>query len=162
MGLAVAGTLSSFLIRKVIVDTSGDSPFSSHPDLRVLLFNFGLALLVSLLFSMAPAFRFLYPDFINSLKQQTATASSSNLRFRRLSVGLQIGLSLVLLIGAGLFVQTLRNLRKVDLGFVSEHLVSFGIDPQLAGYSADQVAGLHRRVLHTLTALPGVALGRRR
>jgi predicted permease len=156
VGLAVAGTLSSFLIRKVIVDTSGDLPFSSQPDLRVLLFNFGLALLVSLLFSMAPAFRFLYPDLINSLKQQTATASGSNLRFRRLSVGLQIGLSLVLLIGAGLFVQTLRNLRKVDLGFVSEHLLSFGIDPQLAGYNADQVAGLHRRILHTLTTLPGV------
>jgi putative ABC transport system permease protein len=156
VGLAVAGTLSSFLIRKVIVDTSGDLPFSSHPDLRVLLFNFGLALLVSLLFSMAPAFRFLYPDLVSSLKQQTATASGSNLRFRRLSVGLQICLSLILLIGAGLFVQTLRNLRNVDLGFVSEHLVSFGIDPQLAGYSADQVAGLHRRILRTLTALPGV------
>lgn len=155
-GLAVAGTLSSFLIRKVIVDTSGDLPFSSRPDLRVLLFNFGLALLVSLLFSLAPAFRFLYPDLVNSLKQQTATASGSNLRFRRLSVSLQIGLSLILLIGAGLFVQTLRNLRTVNLGFVSEHLLSFGIDPQLAGYGADQVAGLHRRVLRTLTALPGV------
>jgi putative ABC transport system permease protein len=122
----------------------------------VLLFNFALALVVSLLFSIAPAFRFLDPDLINSLKQQTSTSSSGNLRFRRLSVGLQIGLSLVLLIGAGLFVQTLRHLRSTSVGFEREHLVSFGIDPQLAGYKAEQVPALHERILHTMAALPGV------
>ncbi len=155
-GLAAAPALSSFLIRRIIADPTVDLPFSSQPDLRVLSFNFALALLVSLLFSMAPAFRFLYPDLVNSLKQQTSTSSGSNLRFRRISVGLQIALSLVLLIGAGLFVQTLRHLRSVNVGFEHEHLLSFGIDPQLAGYKTEQVAPLRRRILHTLAALPGV------
>ncbi len=62
----------------------------------------------------------------------------------------------MLLIGAGLFVQTLRHLRDASLGFEREHLVSFGIDPQLAGYKAEQVPALHERILHTMAALPGV------
>ena len=124
VGIAIAPALSSFLIRHVVSDPTVDLPFSSQPDLRVFLFNFALALVVSLLFSMAPSFRFLCPDLVNSLKQQSGTATGGNLRFRRVSVGLQIGLSLLLLVGAGLFVQTLRHLRNVDVGFEREHLLS--------------------------------------
>ncbi len=156
LGLVLAPLLSSVLVHNVINDPSAGLPFAARPDLRVLLFNFALAVGASLLFSLAPAVRFLYPDLVNSLKQKSATASASNLRFRRISVALQIGLSLVLLIGAGLFVQTLRNLRNADPGFVTEHLLSFGIDPQLAGYKDAQVPELHRRILQALTALPGV------
>ncbi len=156
LGLTLAPLLSSVLIHNVVIDPSAGLPFAARPDLRVLLFNFALAFVVSLLFSLAPAVRFLYPDLVNSLNQQTATASGSNLRFRRISVGLQISLSLVLLIGAGLFVQTLRNLRNVDPGFATEHLLSFGIDPQLAGYKDAQVPELHRRIMQALTGLPGV------
>ena len=152
-GIVLAPTLSSVLIRKVVQDPTSELPFSAHPDLRVLLFNFGLALLVSLLFSLAPALRFLYPDLVNSLKQQSATATETNLRFRRISVALQISLSLMLLIGAGTFVQTLHNLRSVDVGFVSEHLLSFGIDPQLAGYKTEQVPELDQRIIRTMSAL---------
>ncbi|HEY1730527.1 MAG TPA: ABC transporter permease [Terriglobales bacterium] len=156
LGLLLAPSVSLVLARKLITDTTGDLPFSVQPDHRVLLFNFSLALLASLLFSLAPALRFLHPDLVNSLKQQSATAGGSNLRFRRLSVGLQISLSLLLLMGAGLFVQTLRNLRKVDVGFATDHLVSFGIDPQLAGYKEDQGAPLRDRIMRSLSALPGV------
>ncbi len=155
LGLLLAPVVSSLLARRLVTDTTGDLPFSAHPDHRVLLFNFSLALLVSLLFSLAPALRFVHPDLVNSLKQQSATATGSNLRFRRLSVGLQISLSLLLLMGAGLFVQTLRNLRQVELGFVTDHLLSFGIDPQLDGYRDDQAAALRQRILRSLSALPG-------
>ena len=155
-GVFLAPALSSILARRLVGDPTNPVPFSSRPDLRVLLFNFALALVVSLLFSAAPALRFLCPDLVNSLKQQTGTASAGNLRFRRASVALQIGLSLLLLIGAGLFVQTLRNLRRVDVGFTTDHLVGFGIDPQLAGYNENQVRGLHRRILQSLAAVPGV------
>lgn len=156
LGMALVPVVSSLLARKLVSDSTGDLPFSVTPDHRVLLFNFGLALLVSLLFSVAPALRFLHPDLVNSLKQQSGTASGSNLRFRRLSVGLQIGLSLLLLMAAGLFVQTLRNLRDVNVGFATDHLVSFGIDPQLAGYKSDQGPALQERIVHSLSALPGV------
>jgi len=155
LAVLLAPAVSTLLARRLVTDPTVDMPFSTQPDHRVLLFNFGLALLVAVLFSLAPALRFLHPDLVGSLKQQTGTASGAPLRFRRFSVGLQIGLSLLLLIGAGLFVQTLRNLGSVDLGFSSDHLLSFGIDPQLAGYKTEQVAALHQRILQTIQSLPG-------
>ena len=82
--------------------------------------------------------------------------SGGPLRFRRLSVAVQIGLSLLLLVGAGLFVRTLRNLKTLDLGFTPDHLITFKIDPRLAGYSKEQTAPLYQRVLERLQGLPGV------
>ena len=70
-GLLFAPLVSAFLVRRIAGDTATEMPFSAHPDLRILLFNFGLAFLVSVLFSLAPALRFLHPDLVNSLKQQT-------------------------------------------------------------------------------------------
>jgi predicted permease len=155
LGLLLAPAITSVLVRAVFTDPTAEKPFSTHPDLRILAFNFAIAFLVSVLFSLAPALRFLHPDLANSLKQQTVTASGAPLRFRRVSVGVQIGLSLLLLIAAGLFVRTLRNLRAVDVGFATDHLVSFGVNPRLAGYEPEQVQALNRRILQTLAALPG-------
>ena len=156
VGLLLAPTVSALLIRRVADASRAEVPLSWHPDLRILLFNFGLAFVVSLLFSLAPALRFLRPDLVNSLKQQTTTISGGPLRFRRLSVAVQIGLSLILLVGAGLFVRTLYNLRNVDTGFVTDHLLSFGVDPALAGYKPAQIVPLHNRILRALAAQPGV------
>jgi putative ABC transport system permease protein len=115
-----------------------------------------VAFVVSILFSLAPALRFLRPDLVSSLKQQSATAAGSPLRFRRISVGAQIAVSLLLLIGAGLFARTLKNLRAVDVGFVSDHMATFKVNPRLAGYQAGQMQALNQRVLDNLAALPGV------
>ena len=136
--------------------TPTELAFNPNPDLRILLFAFALAFLVALAFSLAPALHFLNPDLVTSLKQQTVSSSGTRLRFRRILVGVQIGLSLLLLIGAGLFVRTLRNLQSVDLGFTSDHLLGFNVNPRLAGYQPDQVDALNRRILDTLAALPGV------
>ena len=155
LGLLLAPAVTANLARHFAGDPAGDLPFTTNPDHRVLLFNFALALLVALLFSLAPALRFLHPDLIGSLKQQNATASGESLRLRRLWVGLQIGLSLLLLIGAGLFVKTLRNLKSVDLGFASDHLLSFGVDPPLAGYKPEQSKALHQRIVRALEVLSG-------
>ena len=155
LGLLMAPAVSSLLIHRIAGDTAPDLPFSSSVDARILLFTFALALVVSLLFSLAPALRFLHPDLANSLKQQSTTSGGGQLRFRRALVAVQIGLSLLLLVGAGLFVRTLHNLRTLDVGFATDHLVSFGINPRLAGYQTDQVFPLYRRVLQTLSALPG-------
>ncbi len=155
LGLLLAPAVSAVLIRRIAGDSATDLPFSSSVDTRVLLFNFALALAVSLLFSLAPALRFLHPDLANSLKQQSTTSSGGPLRFRRVLVGAQISLSLLLLIGAGLFVRTLHNLRALDVGFATDHLVSFGVNPRLSGYQPEQVFPLYRRVTQTLSALPG-------
>ncbi len=155
LALLIAPAISRFLVRMVFTDPSMEIPFSTSPDVRVLTFNFAVAIAVSVLFSLAPALRFLRPNLVDSLKQQTATAAGSPLRFRRISVGTQIGVSLLLLIGAGLFVRTLRNLRAVDVGFPTDHLVTFGFNPRFAGYQSEQLQALNRRVLDRLAAVPG-------
>ena len=150
LGLLLAPVISRVLIRRIAGDSATEMPFTASPDLRVMLFAFGLVFLVSVAFSMAPALRFLHPDLVSSLKQQSTTGSGGQLRFRRLSVALQIGLSLLLLIGSGLFVRTLENLRSEDVGFTTSHLVGFGINPRLAGYQPEQTFELYRRVERTL------------
>ncbi|HEY4962355.1 MAG TPA: ABC transporter permease, partial [Terriglobales bacterium] len=152
LGVVLAPAVSQLLIRRLLGGTSTELPFNPNPDLRVLFFAFGLAFLVSLAFSLAPAVHFLKPDLVSALKQQTLTASGARLRLRRISVGVQIGLSLLLLIGAGLFVRTLRNLQSVDLGFTADHLLGFNVNPRLAGYQPDQVNALNRRILESLAA----------
>jgi putative ABC transport system permease protein len=156
VGVIVAPLATRALVRAVVVGDISHFPFSTGVDLRILLFNFAIAFAASVLCSLAPALRFLKPDLVTSLKQQTGTSGASPLIFRRITVGLQIGLSLLLVIGAGLFVRTLRNLESQDVGFVTGHLVTFGINPQLAGYQQNQVNPLHKRVLDTLAALPGI------
>lgn len=156
LGVMMASPAAALLIRKAFGDSNGNVPFSSAPDWRVLAFNFSLALIVSLVFSIAPAIQFWRPNLTPALKQQTVTAAGGPLRFRRVSVAVQVGLSLVLLVGAGLFVRTLSNLKSVQVGFTTEHLLTFGIDPQLAGYQENQTAELHRRLTSALAQLPGV------
>jgi len=156
LGIAIAPQVSSWLIHMIWSHTEGDLPLSSHPDLRVLVFNFSLALLVSLVFSLAPAVQFWRPNLAPALKQQAMTAGGGPLRFRRISVGLQIGLSILVLVGAGLFVRTLQKLKSQDVGIETDHLVAFRIQPTFAGYRPDQTRDLYTRVLQTLAGLPGV------
>jgi predicted permease len=157
LGVLLAPAVSQTLLQRLLSGSEGgDLPFTAAPDVRVLAFAFVLAVLVSLAFSLAPALHFFRPDLMASLKQQTGTATGEKLRFRQVLVGAQIALSLLLLIGAGLFVRTLRNLQSVDLGFTADHLLGFNINPRLAGYQPDQINALNRRVLDTLANLPGV------
>jgi len=75
---------------------------------------------------------------------------------RRATVVAQIALSLLLLVGAGLFVRTLRNLKDLDVGFITDHLITFTVDPKLAGYEDTQTLALYQQVLEKLSGLPGV------
>ncbi len=156
LGILLAPRVSALLINMIWSGGTSDLPFSAKPDLRIMLFNFALALFASLLFSLAPAAQFWRPDLAPALKQQGMTARSSPLRFRRISVALQIGLSLMLMVGAGLFVRTLHNLRSLNAGFTTDHLLTFGIDPRMAGYEPARTFALYRSVFETLSGLPGV------
>jgi putative ABC transport system permease protein len=147
---------ASALLARMLIGSQGDLPFTTNPDLRILIFSLALSLGVSVVFSLAPAAQFWRPDLAPALKQQAMTASGGALRFRQISVAVQIGLSLLLLLGAGLFVRTLHNLKSFDVGFASDHLVTFGIDPRLAGYKPDQTSVLYKQILQKLRALPGV------
>src|SRR5580700_136697 len=155
LGVILAPRISSVLINLIWGSSGTELPLSPQVDLRILVFNFALAVSASLLFSLAPAAQFWRPNLAPALKQQVITGGGP-LRFRRVAVGVQVGLSLLLLVGAGLFARTLRNLKSLDVGFATDHLITFSIDPSLAGYPPAQDLEVHSRVLRTLAALPGV------
>jgi putative ABC transport system permease protein len=157
-GVAFAPALAAVLIGFVnsSATNAGMTSLSASPDLRVLLFTFAVSVMASVLFSLAPILQFYRPKVTPALKQQTVTAEGGHARFRRFTVGAQIGLSLLLLVGAGLFARTLNNLKSVDTGFKADHLLTLQLDARLAGYQPAAVAHLYKRLLETLAAQPGV------
>jgi putative ABC transport system permease protein len=156
LGLLLAQPVAELLIRRIQGLNIGDAPYSSQIDLRLLLIALATAIATSLVFSLAPALQFWRPNLMPALKQQSTTSSGGALMLRRVSVGVQIALSVLLLAAAGLFLRTVSGLRAEDLGFRPDHLVEFTIDPRLAGYSGDQVTVLDERILNMLHDLPGV------
>jgi putative ABC transport system permease protein len=153
-GLVLAPACIRILVQRL--DADGPTAFLTTLNARLLMFNFAIAIAVSVFFSLAPALQLLRPDIVNSLKQQTSTATGGTLSLRGLIVSLQVGLSVLLLVGAGLFVRTMENLRHVETGINPSHLVTFRIDPALSGYTADRIPALQKRVLETMATLPGV------
>lgn len=155
-GLALAPLVASTLVRLMTSADPGSEPYSASIDARVLLFTLGIALVVSLLFSIAPVFHFLRPDLANALRQNTGTASKSSQRFRKLAVGAQIALGFTLLGGAGLFVRTFDNLRHQDVGFETANLAVFSLDPGNSGYGEDRTPHIVVSAMEALRAIPGV------
>jgi predicted permease len=158
LGLALAPLLASSLIRLMNPSATGNGTTSltASPDTNVLLFCFAISAVVSLLFSLVPILQFYRPEVTSALKLQTVTVEGGLVNFRRITVGAQIALSLLLLVGAGLFTRTLANLKSVDVGFVTDHLLAFQINPRLAGYEPASVAPLYKRLIATLGTKPGV------
>jgi predicted permease len=156
LGIALAPMVSAVLQRGIVGSGDQAMPFSNHPDLRILAFSVGLAFVVSVLFSLAPVLQFWRPNLIPALKQQTTTASGGSARLRSIFTCVQIGLSLVLLFGAGLFARTLYNLKNSNVGFTTDHLIEFTVSPTLAGYDQPQLPELYRRILASVSEIPGV------
>ena len=122
-----------------------------------LLFAGGLALGTGLLFGMYPALHSTRPDLVTMLKSNTGQASSRGAaRFRTGLVTLQIALSMMLLMAAGLFLKSLANVSRVDLGMRTDDLITFGISPALNGYEAERSLELFQRVEEEIAAIPGV------
>ena len=126
-------------------------------DARVLGFAAGVSLLSALLFGLVPAWRAAQVDLTAALR--SSHGNSATKRTRRLGralVACQVGLSVLLLVGAGLFVQTLGNLVRLDVGFNPESLLQVSLDTRGSGYRAGQVGGLYRLLLERVSAIPGV------
>ena len=129
----------------------------------MLGFAFGVSVLTGLLFGVAPALKATRPDLVPSLKNESAAPVATFSRFglgridsRRILVIVQVGLSLLLLIGAGLFVQSLENLRGLDLGFAREKVLLVGVDPGKNGYKGQRLRTFYDQLLERTRALPGV------
>jgi predicted permease len=153
VGLLLAPLAVRLLLRRL---GDGGNPFGSALDSRLLLFNFAVALAVSVFFSLAPAIQLLKPDLMRALRTQAASSTGGMLGFRRVVVGAQICLSLLLLVGAGLFARTMQQLRTLDVGYTTDHLVTFMVAPRLAGYDASRMPAVRLRLLEALRAMPGV------
>ena len=144
--------------------SSGDQafPFAVAPDWRVLLFTAGVTLAVGILFGLAPARRGARVDLTPSLKETASSLPGSagrSGRWFRLGNALvvaQVALSMVLLIGAGLLVRTLRNLQTLNPGFDTRNILLFGINPTAAGYTDRKTAQLYGDLQQRFAALPGV------
>jgi predicted permease len=143
----------------IVTDWAGRELNSLNPslDLRVLAFTFGLSLLTGLIFGIVPALRATRFDLTPTLKDAArgSSAVGRSLLTRSLVV-VQVSLSLLLLIGAGLVVRTLRNLEHVDPGFNANNLLLFNVDPSLVGYDEEHRAALYERMFSRLEAVPGV------
>jgi predicted permease len=126
-------------------------------DLRVLGFTLGLSLLTGVVFGLAPAWRSTNVDLTPTLKDsaRSSSASSRSLLSRSLVVA-QVALSLLLLVGSGLFLRTLFNLQHVDPGFNTRNLLLFGVQPTLIGYKDERLLQLFEQMSERLEAIPGV------
>ncbi len=155
-GVFLAPVAAEVLVRLLTNADPGSEPYSASIDARVLLFTLGVSLAASVLFSVAPVLHFLRPDLANSLRQNAGTLSKDPQRFRKLAVGAQIALSVMLLGGAGLFVRTLDNLRNQPVGFDTAQVDTFNVDPTEAGMSGDRVFQVENNVLDAVRRIPGV------
>jgi len=156
LGLALSPVLARILVRIMTNSDPGAEPYSTALDGRVLLFALAVAVVVSVLFSVAPAFHYLNPDLAGSLRQSTGTASKQSQAFRKAAVGVQIAVSVLLLGGAGLFVRTLEHLRDQPVGFETSHLAVFSLDPLRSGYSEKQAREVAMAAVDRLRQIPGV------
>jgi predicted permease len=159
---AIAGLVLAFLADRILMriylpaDTAAEFVISPIPDGRVLAFVLGAMLLTSLVFGLLPAVRGPRTEITLSLRDRSGAPSSGGISVRRMLVGIQVALSLLLLVGAGLFVRTLRNLESLGPGFPTDHLLTFSIDPSLNGYSDKQTKSFFERLNLNLQTMPGV------
>jgi predicted permease len=136
--------------------------FATGVDLRILGFTVTISLLTGILFGIAPTFRGARVDLTPALKEGERSSGSSGHAGRKwFSIGnalvvAQVALAIVVLVGAGLLVRTLQNLRSIDVGFDSHNILVFGIDPTLIGYKGAQVDAFYRDLQRRLAETPGV------
>jgi predicted permease len=169
--LASAGGLAALLVaswfaRATLLFVPGQLRLTISPGINgsVLAFNIIISAVAAILFGLLPAWRMFRLDLVSTLKEQaTAVASGPGTRLRRGMVIVQIGLSLVLLIGAGLLVHSLAELYQVNPGFQTTNLIRFKLDPTKSGYDEQRRIEFCRQLKSQLQAAPGirsVAFGR--
>lgn len=158
----LTGLVFAFWIKNgllAVSDWGGRNLSALEPRLdgRVLGFTLVLSLLTGILFGLAPAWRATKVDLTPALKDsgRSSSAASHSLLGHGLVV-LQVALSLLLLVGAGLFLRTLVNLQRVEPGFNTRHLLLFNVTPMNIGYRGEKLSQLYQQIAERLEAIPGV------
>jgi predicted permease len=155
-----AGLLGAVWIDQVLLDllAAGDTALGlrAMPDLRILAFTLIVCAITGVLFGLAPALGTLRVDLVPALKQQSRGVAAGASYLRRTLVISQVFVSILLLIGAGLFARSLFNLRAVDSGFRIENVIAVSMDPSLNGYGPQRRQQVFQMVLKRLREVPGV------
>jgi len=129
-------------------------------DARVLGFTLCAALLTGVLFGLVPALRGTRVDLTPALKESAGSLAFRPGRVRlgpgKFLVVAQVAISLLLMVGASLFVRTLVNLETLDVGFNRKNLLLFSVDPTTSGYNGQRLAAFYRDMQERISALPGV------
>jgi predicted permease len=156
-GLIFALWIKDGLIAVSLWGGRGMTSLQPELDWRVLGFTMALSLLTGIVFGLAPAWRSTRVDLTPSLKE--SGRSSSSIHRSLLSRGLvvvQVAMSLVLLVGAGLFVRTLLNLQRLDPGFNTQNLLLFEVQPSLIGYKDEKLRQIYLQIGERVETIPGV------
>src|SRR6185437_7437356 len=140
---------------------NGQVPLNLHLDGKILAFTLGVSLLTGILFGLAPALRAARVDLNSVLKSAARGFSGASSRPGRVPIGkilvvAQVALSLLLLVVAGLFVRSFRNLSEVNLGYDRDHIVQFSTNALTYGYKRAEVIPVYDQILQRLRAIPGV------
>ena len=153
--LALAG---SRLLIRLISSASNPLEIDVAPDLRVFGFTIAVAFLTAILFGLAPALRATRVELEQALKEnaRSAVAGSSRFNLGKALLAGQVALSLVLLVAAGLFLGTLRNLLTLDPGFDRQNLLVITANVQQAAVAPSQRVRVFQEILESLRAVPGV------
>ncbi|HET6892603.1 MAG TPA: ABC transporter permease [Pyrinomonadaceae bacterium] len=162
--LAVAGGLIGLIFASwgsrvlLVLASEGKTPIPIDVSVnsRILSFTMLVSLITAILFGLMPALTASRQD-VNTTLKISAAAASPRLSLSRFLVIVQVALSLLLLTGAGLFVQTLQNLRSRNLGFAADKVLQVSLDPLSGGYKEDQLPDLYRRLLEGIKSAPGIA-----
>jgi len=160
-GAALGLILAVWTDRALLAFLPPDSiPFklTTTPDLRILLFTGAIALFTALVFGLTPAIQAARPNVAPVLKDTVGgiVGGGTHVRVRKTLVAAQVMLSLLLLVGAGLFIRSLKNLRDMGPGFTSGNLVTFNLDPSMNGYSNERSKLFYRQLADEVSTLPGV------
>lgn len=157
---AAAGLLLGYCIRDIIPGELSDPwspvPFRADYDWRVLLISVGISAATGILFSIGPAWRSSCVPANVALKEGSRSSMTGpHVWAGRVLVIFQISLSLMLLVGAGLFVHTLTNLERTELGFNPSRILLFDIDPPRTQYSGSKRISFYAQLQQRLEAVPG-------
>jgi predicted permease len=164
LGIALAIAGAHTIVAMVASNRARPLGFTAEIDLRVLAFTGAVSILTGLLFGLVPALRSLRIDLTPALKDGAGASSfrgKPETRRRWFNMGnalvvVQSALAIVVLMGAGLLVHTLSNLKSINPGFDTRNTLTFGLDPRLAGYKLPQIDNLYRELQQRIGALPGV------
>jgi predicted permease len=152
--LAYAGT---GLFLRLASGGGSPVPLDVRPNTAMLAFTAGISLLTGILFGLTPALRTTRVDLSSALKESgRGVAGSSGCQLGKLLVVAQVALSLLLLVGAGLFVRSLMNLEALDVGYSRSHIAVLRVDPTASGYATVQELPMSRRLIEHLHSIPGV------